>query len=121
MLSSSARTAVFRGLFVVALVFALTMALLPHPPHLIIDRWGDKAQHMLVFATLAGLGGLAFPEMPLTRLGERLSFLGAMIEVCQAMPIIHRDCDIRDWIADTLAIAIVLTLLTVAGVRRRDA
>ena len=39
------------------------------------------------------------------RIGERLSFLGALIEVLQAIPELHRDCDIRDWIADTAAIA----------------
>ena len=40
-------------------------------------------------------------------LAERLSFLGAMIEVAQAIPALHRDCDIRDWVADSLAILAV--------------
>ena len=63
---------------------------------------------MLAFATLAMLATQAFPRAPLFRIGERLSFAGALIEVLQAIPALHRDCDIRDWIADTLAIAMVL-------------
>ena len=34
-----------------------------------------------------------------------------MIEVVQALPVLGRDCDIRDWIADTVAIALALLLM----------
>ena len=88
---------------------AVTLALLPHPPHL--PEFGDKAQHMLAFGTLALLGSFAFPHEPKARLGERLSFLGALVEVLQSIPALHRDCDIRDWIADTIAIVAVLGML----------
>eukprot|EP01037_Dinobryon_pediforme_P017668 gene17668-17875_t len=94
-------------LFWLALVFAVTMAVLPHPPHLPIDRFGDKFEHMLAFATLTLLGHFAFPALPRLRLAERLSFLGALIEVVQSIPSLHRDCDIRDWIADTIAILVM--------------
>lgn len=107
----------FRLLLALAVVAAVTMALLPDPPPLPIDRYGDKMQHMLAFAVLAALSGLAFPKARLIRIGERLSFLGALIEVLQSIPAVHRDCDIRDWIADTLAIA--ATLLVLALLRRR--
>ena len=106
----------FQVLFWAALVFATVMATLPKPPTLPIDQFGDKFEHMLAFATLAALGSGAFRAMPLTRLAERLSFLGALIEVVQALPALHRDCDIRDWLADTLAICV--TLLIVTGWRR---
>lgn len=102
-----------------AIVVALTMALLPRPPHLPIDRFGDKFEHSLAFVTMAALAVLGFPREPLFRIGERLSFLGAMIEVLQSIPMLHRDCDIRDWIADTIAISVTLGL--VALVRRRRA
>jgi hypothetical protein len=92
-----------------AIAFALTMALLPHPPHLL--DVSDKWQHMAAFATLSLLAALAFPATPLTRIGERLSFLGAMIEVLQSIPALHRDCDIWDWVADTTMIVIVLTVI----------
>ncbi|MBN8809324.1 MAG: hypothetical protein J0I47_13965 [Sphingomonas sp.] len=107
------RIQLYRVLFGAALVFAVTMALLPHPPQLPIDRWGDKSEHMLAFGVLAVLGSLAFPRLPLPRLGERLSFLGALIEVCQSIPALHRDCDIRDWLADTLAIVVALIVMHV--------
>ena len=103
-------------LFWAALAFAVTMAVLPHPPHTPIDRFGDKVEHILAFATLAAIGSGAYPGTPLLRIGERLSFLGALIEVVQSIPSLHRDCDIRDWIADTAAIAVVLVI---AGVLRR--
>jgi hypothetical protein len=113
------RIALFRVLLVTAIVFAVVMALLPKPPVLPIDRFGDKAQHMLAFATLAFLAAPAYPRASLLRIGERLSFLGALIEVAQAIPALHRDCDIRDWAADTLAIAAVL--FAWAAFRRRRA
>ena len=111
------RRQLFVLLFWAALVFAVVMALLPKPPHLPIDRFGDKFEHMLAFATLAGLGSQAFPRSPLLTIGERLSFVGALIEVCQSIPALGRDCDIRDWIADTTAIAVVLVVI--AAARRR--
>jgi len=110
-----------QSLFWCALVFALVMALLPQPPHLAIDRLGDKFEHMLAFSVLAVLGSIAFPAMPLFRLGERLSFLGAMIEVLQSIPALHRDCDIRDWIADTIAVTVMLGLVYLARRRRAQA
>lgn len=100
-----------------ATAFAVTMALLPHPPGVV--EVGDKYQHMLAFATLSVLAALAYPDEPLFRLGERLSFLGALIEVLQAIPALGRDCDILDWVADTAAIAAVLGVILVA--RRRAA
>lgn len=95
--------------FWLCLAGAVTLALLPHPPH--FEEFGDKAQHMFAFGTLAFLGALAFPRFPKLHLAERLSFLGALVEVLQAIPALHRDCDIRDWIADTIAICAVLILM----------
>jgi VanZ family protein len=105
--------------FWLCLVGAVGLALLPHPPH--FREFGDKAQHMLAFGTLALLGSFAFPAMPKVRLGERLSFLGALVEVAQAFPALHRDCDIRDWIADTVAIAAVLVALHLLRMPRKPA
>lgn len=108
------RTVLLRIALVAAVVFAVTMALLPKPPHMPIDQYGDKFGHMLAFATMTLLAALSFPTARLFRIGERLSFLGAMIEVLQAIPSLHRDCDIRDWIADTLAITVVLLIVWIA-------
>ena len=105
----------FLAAFVAALVFTLVMAWLPHPPPL---PWNeeDKFWHILAFIALSFLASGAFPAAPLARIGERLAFLGALVEVVQSIPALHRDCDIQDWIADTIAIA--MSLILVAGFRR---
>ena len=103
--------------FWISLAGAVTLALLPHPPH--VPELNDKAQHMLAFGTMALLGAFAFPRFPKVHLAERLSFLGALVEVLQAIPALHRDCDIRDWIADTVAIIAVLILLEMFKPARR--
>jgi hypothetical protein len=112
--------ALARVLFVLALVFSVTMALMPKPPALPIDRFGDKFEHMLAFATLAGLAALAFPKSPHWLRIERLSFVGALIEVFQAVPALHRDCDFRDWIADTVAVVVVTLVVALFLPPHRD-
>lgn len=107
----------WRLLFALATIFAVVMALLPHPPKVPIDN--DKYQHMLAFGVLTILSVMAYPKAELLRIGERLSFLGAMIELVQSVPALHRDCDIRDWMADTFVIAVVLGIVALS--RRRDA
>ncbi|WP_341208288.1 hypothetical protein [uncultured Sphingomonas sp.] len=103
---------------VVATVFAVGMALMPHPVPIV--EVGDKWQHMAAFGTLTLLSVLAFPDGSLLRIGERLSFLGAMIEVLQSIPALHRDCDIMDWVADTTIIVAVLVVVRIGrGARRR--
>ena len=107
----------FVAAFWVALVFAVTMALLPQPPKL-AGEIGDKWQHMAAFATLAGFARFAFPAAPPLRILERLSFAGALIEVFQSIPALHRDCDPLDWVADTVAAALVLGILYLARLPR---
>jgi hypothetical protein len=83
------------------------MAVLPHPPQ-IPGNPNDKLQHMAAFATLSLLGNFAYPATPLLILFVRLSLFGAFIEVAQAIPLLHRDSDVLDWLADTLAVIAVL-------------
>ena len=104
-------------LLVLATVFAVTMALLPHPPH-VMGNAPDKIQHMTAFGTLTILYAAAFPRASLLRIGERLSFLGALIEVFQSIPALHRDCDVMDWIADTAVIVGVLLVVRIVRERR---
>lgn len=106
----------FRVVLAIAGVFVLVMAFLPHPPQVPIES--DKYQHMLAFGTLTILSVAAFPQTPLLRIGERLAFLGAMIELVQSIPALHRDCDIMDWFADVAVVIVVL--LVVALYRRRS-
>ncbi len=81
-----------KALFWLALIFAFVMAVCPSRPR---PRWtlGDKFMHMLAFATLAGFAMLALGRAAQWRIVERLCFLGAVIEVVQSMPALHRTCD----------------------------
>lgn len=98
-----------RSLFWLAALFALVMASLPKPPELPTDEFGDKFQHILAFTVLAFLANLGWPATERIRLIERLSFLGAVIEVIQTVPELHRDADIVDWLADSAAVLVVTT------------
>jgi VanZ family protein len=99
-----------RTLFWAAAAFAFVMAVLPHPPQ-IPGEPNDKLQHITAFATLALLGSFAYPATALVQLLVRLSLFGAAIEIFQAIPVLHRDSDVWDWIADTIAVAVVLLIV----------
>ena len=103
--------------FWAAAAFAFVMAVLPHPPELPGEP-NDKIQHIIAFATLALLGSFAYPRAVFTRLLIGLSLFGALIEVVQAIPALHRDSDVWDWVADTGAV--VAVLLVVTSLRARD-
>jgi hypothetical protein len=104
--------------FLLLWAFALTMAFLPQPPSLPIDRYGDKFAHVLAFAVLALFARIGFAHASDRLILERLSFTGALIEMFQAIPALNRDCDWRDWIADTLAVAVVLLVMRALPWRR---
>lgn len=99
-----------RALFWAAAAFAFVMAVLPHPPQ-VPGEPNDKVQHITAFATLALLGSFAYPATALISLLVRLSLFGAAIEVVQAIPALHRDSDVWDWAADTVAVIVVLLLV----------
>ena len=101
---------VARLLFWAAALFTLAMALIPQPPH-VPGGFSDKVQHAAAFATLGVLGSFAYGRMPALRLVAALSAYGALIEVLQAIPAIHRDSDILDWVADTVACVAVVAVL----------
>ena len=63
------------------------------------------------------LASLAWPAVRRVGILLALSAFGAFIELVQAIPALHRDCDWRDWVADTLAI--IVTLGAVGLWRRR--
>lgn len=100
-----------RIMFFLLWAFALTMALLPQPPSLPINQFGDKFEHLVAFAVLALFARVGFPAVSDRLILERLSFTGALIEMFQAIPALNRDCDWRDWVADTLAVAVMLLVM----------
>jgi len=96
-----------RALFWAAALFAFVMAVLPHPPAL-PGNPSDKIQHAVAFATLGLLGSIAYVRVSTLRLLVWLSLFGAFIEIVQEVPALHRDSDPLDWLADTVACAVVL-------------
>jgi len=100
----------FRVAFWSAAAIALVAASLPQPPQLPGDP-SDKVQHIVAFVCLAALGARAYPAVSALRLALGLSLFGALIEVVQLIPALHRDSDVLDWEADTLAAVTVLVAI----------
>lgn len=87
------------------LAIAATLYFTLRPPTVIVP-FSDKAQHAATFGGLIVLGMLAYPRISLLRIVVALSALGALIEIIQ--PYFGRDRDLKDWIADTAGILLVL-------------
>lgn len=109
-MSPQRRLTILRLAFWAALLFAFVMAIIPHPPEL-PGAPSDKIQHISAFVVLGVIGFFAYPTSSPLSLGIRLSLFGALIELVQAIPALGRDSDVLDWIADTLAAALILLLL----------
>jgi len=102
---------IVKPLFWAALLFAYVAAILPQADAPKIAE-SDKVEHMIAFVTLALLGKLAYPRIATLTLGLLLAGLGALIEFTQMIPALHRDGNIADWIADSIAIVIGLGAAT---------
>ncbi len=102
--------------FVLCAVSVFTLAVMPgalDPVHI----W-DKAKHFSAFFVLGGLAAAAFPQWRLIMIGLALSAFGAFIEGVQALPFVHRDADVFDWVADSLALLVVLGLFALIRIRK---
>ncbi len=84
-------------------------------PHLF--PW-DKAEHFSAFFALTACALAAFPRVKIVWIAVALSACGAAVELIQGLPFVHRDMDVKDWVADTLAILAVVGVVIVARVRR---
>ena len=98
--------------FVFCACFAFVMAAVPHPPPM-PGQPSDKVMHMLAFGTLGALAAFGFRGISVARLFAGLTAFGALIELVQAIPILHRDSDVIDLLADMAA-----ALATLIAVRR---
>jgi hypothetical protein len=96
--------------FWAALVFTFVAAVMPAHQAPKLFPW-DKAEHFAAFYTLTVLAAAAFPRRGLLVLAVLLSAFGGVIELTQALPIVNRDCDFWDWVADTCAIIAALVPL----------
>jgi hypothetical protein len=104
--------------FFAALIFTFYSAVIPPREALQLVPW-DKAEHFIAFYGLTGLAAAAFPKRHVLLIAALLSGFGALIEFVQGLPIVHRDRDFWDWVADTLAIGAALAPMLL--VKWRDA
>jgi hypothetical protein len=104
--------------FFAALLFTFYSAVIPPERALQLVPW-DKAEHFIAFYALTGLAGAAFPRRHIFMIAAALSAFGALIEIVQGLPIVHRDEDFWDWVADTLAIAAALAPMLLVRWRHR--
>jgi hypothetical protein len=103
--------------FFAALAFTFYSAVIP-PRHAVqLVPW-DKAEHFMAFYALTGLAAAAFPRQRLAWIALALSGFGAFIEFVQGLPLVHRDRDFWDWVADTLAIGAALAPMLLVWWRR---
>jgi hypothetical protein len=108
---------VARLVFFAALIFTFYSAVVP-PSHVLhLTPW-DKATHFIAFYVLTGLAVAAFPKRNLFILAALLSAFGALIEIVQGLPMVQRDRDFWDWVADTMAISAALAPLLLSWWRR---
>jgi hypothetical protein len=98
---------VARFVFFAALIFTFYSAVVPPSHALQLTPW-DKATHFIAFYVLTGLAVAAFPKQNLVAIAALLSAFGALIEIVQGLPMVHRDRDFWDWVADTIAISSAL-------------
>lgn len=95
------RTLAWKGVLLVALAYASYLFLAPTSPGGIADApYADKLGHLLIFAALAALARLAYPERPAWGAFVALVVYGAAIELAQAR--IGRDADWLDLGVDAL-------------------
>jgi Na+/H+-dicarboxylate symporter len=108
-----------KALFWATILFTFVCAEMPatQAPHLF--PW-DKAEHFVAFYVLTSLAAAAYPRSSLTIIALWLALFGAAIELVQAIPAIHRDCDIMDWVADVSAVAAALAPVLLARWRGFD-
>jgi len=98
--------------FVFALVLAGTVVAALLPGSVAPDLGdGDKVNHIIAFITLSMAAAWAWPRAGLWRVALWLSAFGGLIEILQAIPFIARDAEWRDWVADTAAAVITLTVV----------
>jgi hypothetical protein len=93
--------------FAAALGFTFIEAIIPPQQALHLFPW-DKAEHFLAFYVLSICASAAFPRRGLILIAAGLAAFGGLIELVQALPLLHRDCSFQDWLTDVVAITAAL-------------
>ena len=77
----------------------------------------DKFEHIIAYAVLALLGGLAFPDATVL-LAVALPALGVAMEICQLV-VQGRSAEVGDAVADAIGVGLILIPLTVLRIVQR--
>jgi VanZ family protein len=106
--------------FVAAVMFTLYAALAPGDDTAGLIPW-DKAKHFIVFYGLTFLASVALPRSRPWKVGGVLLVFGVAIEILQGLPIVGRDADVFDIVADTLGIGFYFGPIIVTQWLNQDA
>ena len=93
--------------FCFGLVLATVLLLIPSNAVPKTFDFYDKAQHVLLFASLTMAGLLAYPQRVKTAVWG-LVFYGGLMEVLQSTLTTTRHGDWFDWLADSVGVAVGL-------------
>jgi VanZ family protein len=110
------RTAI--AVFWTAVVFTFVCAVAPVPDRLMMADQ-DRIEHFIAFFTLTLLAVAAYPRRALAVTGMKLLAFGTVIEIVQALPIVGREGDLADLLADGAAIGAAGMLMAYTGARHR--
>lgn len=106
----------FIALFWAAMASTFVCAVVPVDERLILaDR--DKVEHFLAFFVLTLFGTAAYPRRALAVTGAKLLAFGVFIELVQALPLVNRQGDLADLLADGAAIVTAALFLALTGAR----
>jgi VanZ family protein len=96
------------ALYALAVAVLLYLCLAPSRELPQVNVW-DKAEHAAAWLVLAGLGLLLFPRR-VVAIGLFAVAVGVLVELLQATPLIARDADVRDVLADSVGVAVALAI-----------
>lgn len=78
----------------------------------------DKADHFCAFFVITALAIVAFPRWPMVIIGMTIAAFGVGIELVQGLPFIDRDMDVKDVIAEVVALGAVFGTVIAVHIRR---
>ena len=100
----------------ITVVYGVSLFVLTHVPlpEGAVVGHSDKAAHFLAYLVLTLLVSASLaPEWPRLRfkVGIGLLSYGALDEALQAIPVIQRNADVWDWVADGLGVGVGMVLV----------